>query len=315
MHAPTPDYPPLHTKLIFNPIAGAPDETPLQLIDVINELQAWNILPEVYLVEPDSDLAMVVQDALQGGLRMFVVCGGDGTIDSVAAELADSNKATLGIIPTGTRNNVALSLGIPEDIHKAAALLRTGRRIRVDLGFVACGGIQRHFLEFCSVGLLSSLYPPADDIQHGKFARIGDLLAELVSSQPAEMHLVLGEHREINTRGHMLLAANMPYIGPHFRIAPEGVFNDGLLDVVVFTGLSKLDLLSDALQIAEGRLEDPRVQSYRVDKVEIHTDPPMPVLADGVSLGEGPLRIAVRRHSLSVMAGAAESNAASQSAT
>ena len=314
MQSSTPDYPPLHTKLIFNPIAGAPGETPLQLVEVINELQTWNILPEVYLIKPDNDLEEVLQDALQRGLGMFVVCGGDGTIDSVAVELAGS-QATLGIIPTGTQNNVALSLGIPKDIHEAAALLRTGQRIRVDLGLASCGGNERPFLEICSVGLLSSLYPPADDIQHGKFARIGDLLAALVSSQPAEMHLVLGEHREINTRGHMLLAANMPYIGPHFRIAPEGVFNDGLLDVVVFTSLSKLDLLSDALQIAEGRLEDPRVQSYRVDKVEIHTDPPMPVLADGVSLGEGPLRIAVRRHSLSVMAGAAESNAASQSET
>jgi diacylglycerol kinase (ATP) len=314
MQASTADYPPLHTKLIFNPIAGAPDETPLQLVDVINELQSWNILPEVYLVEPDSDLAMVVQDALQRGLGMFVVCGGDGTIDSVAAELADG-QATLGIIPIGTRNNIALSLGIPEDIHKAAALLRTGRRIRVDLGLVSCGGIQRHFLEICSVGLLSSLYPPADDIQHGKFARIGDLLAELVSSQPAEMRLVLGKHREINTRGHMLLAANMPYVGPHYRIAPEGIFNDGLLDVVVFTSLSKLDLLSDALQIAEGRLQDPRMQSYRVSNVEIHTDPPMPILADGVSLGEGPLHITVQRHSLPVMVAVQDSAIAPESRT
>jgi diacylglycerol kinase (ATP) len=314
MQASTPDYPPLHTKLIFNPIAGALGETPLELVEVINELQTWNILPEVYLVEPDSDLTRVVQDSLQRGLRLFIVCGGDGTIDSVAAELADS-QATLGIIPTGTRNNVALSLGIPEDIHKAAALLRTGRRIRVDLGLVSCGGIQHHFLEICSVGLLSSLYPPADDVQHGKFARIGDLLAALVSSQPAEMHLVLGEHREINTRGHMLLAANMPYIGPHFRIAPEGTFNDGLLDVVVFTSLSKLELLGDAVQIAEGRLQDPRMQSYRVSNVEIHTDPPMPVLADGVSLGEGALNITVQRHSLSVMAAVQDSDMAPDSRT
>lgn len=309
MQAPFLDYAPLRAKLIFNPISGAPSKSPLQLVDVINELQTWNILPEVYLIEPDGDLAGVVQDGLQRGLRMFVVCGGDGTIASVAAALAGS-RATLGIIPTGTQNNVAFSLGIPEDIHTAAALVRTGQRTRVDLGLVACGGIERYFLEICSVGLLSSLYPPADDIQHGKFARIGDLLAALVSSQPAEMRLVLGEHREINTRGHMLLAANMPYIGPHYRIAPEGLFNDGLLDIVVFTSLSKLELLGDAVRIAEGRLEDPRVQYYRASSVQIHTDPPMPVLADGFSLGEGPLRISVERNSLSVIAGAPETDTA-----
>jgi YegS/Rv2252/BmrU family lipid kinase len=309
MKTPAPDYPPLEAKLIFNPVAGASGETPLKLVDVINELQTWNILPEVHLIEEDGDLTGIIQDALQRGLRMFVVCGGDGTIDGVAAELAGS-QATLGIIPTGTRNNVALSLGVPEDIRKAAALLRTGQRIRVDLGFVSCGGIRRHFLEICSVGLLSSLYPAADDIQHGKFARIGDLLAELVFSQPAEMRLILGKQREIKTRGHVLLAANMPYIGPHYRIAPEGIFNDGLLDLVVFTSLSKLELLSDAVQMVDGKLEDARVQSYQVSSVEIHTDPPMPVLADGVSLGDAPLRLSVRRHSLSMMISAPDSGTA-----
>lgn len=312
MQASSRNYPRLRAKLIFNPISGSSSKNPLQLVDIINELQTWNILPEVYLVKPDNDLEEVLQDALERGLGMFVVCGGDGTIDSVAVDLAGS-QATLGIIPTGTRNNVALGLGIAEDIHMAAALLRTGRHIEVDVGLVSCGGIQRHFLEICSVGLLSSLYPPADDIQHGKFTRIGDLLAALVSSQPAEMHLVLGKHREINTRGHMLLAANMPYIGPHYRIAHEGIFNDGLLDLVVFTGLSKLDLLSDAVQIAEGRFEDPRLRSYRVRNVEIHTEPPMPVLADGFLLGESPLRITVQRHSLSVMTAVQDSDIAPES--
>jgi diacylglycerol kinase (ATP) len=96
----------------------------------------------------------VVQDALAQGIRMFVVCGGDGTISAVARTPAGT-RATLGIIPIGTRNNTALSLGIPADIPEAIAILRTGRRIKVDVGMATCGRIITPFLEVCTVGLVS----------------------------------------------------------------------------------------------------------------------------------------------------------------
>ncbi len=181
----------LRAKLIFNPGSGEAGESPVQLMDVIGAMQAWKLVPEAYLVEPGVDLPAVVQKAIAEGIRMFVVCGGDGTIDVVAGALAGTN-ATLGIIPTGTKNNVALSLGIPADIPAAIAILRTGRRVKVDMGLIACGEIKQSFLEVCSVGLFSALFPAADDIQHGDLTRIGDLLAKLVASPPAEMHLTTG---------------------------------------------------------------------------------------------------------------------------
>ena len=292
----------MQTKLIFNPSAGAAGESPVQLMEVIKEMQAWKLVPETYLIEPDSDLLPVIQDALQRDIRMVVVCGGDGTIESVAGALVGTHT-TLGIIPTGTRNNVALGLGIPEDIPAAVAILRTGRYLKIDMGLASCGELSRLFLEACSVGLLSALFPAADDIQHGNLARVGDLLATLVSSPSAEMHLVMDTHQEINTRGHVVLVANLPYVGPHFQIAPAGSFNDGLLDVLVFPDLSKLDLLSNVAQMAGGGPEDSRIQRYQVQRLEIDTNPFMPIMADGFSLKEGPLSISVQRHALAVMAG------------
>jgi len=232
-------YRSIRAKLIFNPGSGAAGESPVQLMDVISEMQAWKLTPEAYLVEPGSDLASVVQDALRQGIRMFVVCGGDGTIDAVAGAMAGT-PAILGVIPTGTQNNVALSLGIPTDIPAAIAILRTGRRIKVDIGMAACGEIKRPFLEVCSVGLLSALFPAADDIQHGSLARLGDFLATLVASPPAEMHLVLEGKQEIQTLCHVVLVSNMPYIGPHYQVGSPVSFNDGLLDVLLFADLSKL---------------------------------------------------------------------------
>jgi diacylglycerol kinase (ATP) len=146
----------MRAKLIFNPSAGSARASPIEIVDVIQEMQAWKLIPEAYLVEPGADLPGVVQDALARGIRLFVVCGGDGTISAVARTLAGT-KATLGIIPIGTQNNTALSLNIPNDIPAAIAILRTGRRIKVDIGMATCGNISTPFLEVCSVGLISSM--------------------------------------------------------------------------------------------------------------------------------------------------------------
>jgi diacylglycerol kinase (ATP) len=291
----------MRAKLIFNPNSGTAGESPVQLMDVISEMQSWKLIPEPFLVEPGCDLPKVIQDALEQGIRMFVVCGGDGTISAAARTLAGT-PATLGIIPTGTQNNTALSLGTPADIPTAIAILRNGRRIKVDVGMATCGNIITPFLEVCSVGLVSSLFPSADDIQHGNLAQIGDFLTTLVASPPAEIHLLLDNKQEIHKRGHVVLVSNMPYIGLHYQVGSVTSFQDGLLDVLFFADLSKLELLNYVLRgVGEGKPEDPRIQHFHVRKVEIETQPAMAVMADGTALGEGRVHIEVRRHALAVM--------------
>lgn len=289
-------------KLIYNPGAGTAKESPLNLQDVVQELQRWKLAPETYLIEPDSSAAEMVADALRRGIRLFVVCGGDGTISSIAHLLAGS-RATLGIIPLGTQNNTALSLGIPEDIPAAAAILRTGQRIKVDMGQVTCAGVTTPFLEVCSVGLVSALFPSVDDIQHGNLGKVGEFLSTLAAAPPAEIHLNLDGKLDLNSTGYVVLVANMLHIGLHYRISATAAYDDGLLDVMLFADLSKLDLLSYVLQgVGEGMADDPRVQHFRARSVKIETRPAMAVMADGYALGEGGVHIEVRKRSLGVMA-------------
>jgi diacylglycerol kinase family enzyme len=302
MQARNAGYRPEKVKLIFNPISGAQGDSPQQLMTILSEMQALNLAAEVHLLQPGQDLLPVIQEALRRRFRLFVVSGGDGTIDSVAQALAGT-PAVLGIIPTGTQNNVALSLDIPGDIPAAVRLLRSGRPVKVDMGIAACGEFKQPFLEACSVGLLSALFSAADDIQHGNLARIGDLLATLVTFPTAEIHLVLDGQQEIHTQGHVVLVSNMPYLGPHYPVAPEGSFSNGLLEVIVFANQTKLELLSNVVQIAGGGTEDPRVQRYQVHRLSIDTKPPMPILVDGFPLGEGPLEVGMLHQALTVMAG------------
>ena len=256
-------------------------------MDVIREMQAWKLVPEAYLVEPGCDLSEVVQDALAQGIRMFVVCGGDGTISAVARALAGT-RATLGIIPTGTQNNVALSLGIPADIPAAVAILRTGRRIKVDVGMAACRSP-------CRAARLTHL--------SWKSARWGCFRPfpggrRYPARQPGAGRRFPGH------AGHFPAGRDTPGTGrqagdpqlwvtwcwsptcptsaSHYRVGAADSFNDGLLDVLFFADLSKLDLLGYVFQgVGTGGPEDPRIQHYRVRRVEIDTHPAMPVMADG----------------------------------
>jgi diacylglycerol kinase (ATP) len=295
----------MRAKLIFNPKAGATNTKPIEILDVIHEMQAWKLVPEAFLVEPGIDLPGVIENALERGLRLFVVCGGDGTISAVARTLAGTS-ATLGIIPIGTQNNTALSLGIPTNMPAAMAILRTGRRIKVDVGMATCGKTSTPFLEVCSVGLASTLFPSADDIQHGQLARAGDFLTDLIATPPSDIHLLLENKHEVHESGHVVLVSNMPYIGLHYQVGIASSYNDGLLDVLFFADLSKLDLLGYVFQgIGIDKPEDPRIQHYHVRKVVIDTHPAMPVMADGSALGEGLVSIEVHRHALSVLVGKA----------
>jgi diacylglycerol kinase family enzyme len=290
-------------KLIFNPSAGAARPSPIQIVDVIHVMQAWKLVPEAFLVEPGCDLSGAVQEALDDGIRMFVVCGGDGTISAVAGMLAGTH-ATLGIIPIGTQNNTALSLGIPADVPSAVAILRTGQRIKVDVGMATCEKVTTPFLEVCSVGLVSTLFPSVDDIQHGNLARVGDFLTTLAASPPAEIHLFLENKQKIQKLGHVVLVSNMPYIGFHYQVGSAASFQDGLLDVLFFADLSKLELLGYVFQgVGVGNLEDPRIQHFHVRRLEIETYPAMPVMVDGSPIGEGRVKIEVKRHALALMVG------------
>jgi diacylglycerol kinase family enzyme len=153
----------MRAKLIFNATSGRAEESPQQLATILAEMQDQRILPEVYTVRPDIPLEPVVRHAIRSGIKLVVVAGGDGTIDSVMGSMIGSD-ATLGIIPIGTRNNLAFNLGIGGDIATSVALLRGGRRLKIDVGRVHCGHSRHWFLEATALGLMSDLYPMSDDI-------------------------------------------------------------------------------------------------------------------------------------------------------
>jgi diacylglycerol kinase (ATP) len=244
----------------------------------------------------------VIGDAIKAGIKLIVVAGGDGTVNSVVGAMVGKD-VTLGIIPTGTRNNVAFSLGIPTDIAGCVALLRHGRRLKIDVGRVQRGRSRRWFLEVVALGLISDLYPMADDFQHGDLGQIGSMLSTLVSATPSKMKIDIDGKEHLAITAHMLLITNMSYTGPNLQISQDVSFRDGRLDVFTFTDMSKLNMLTYAM-LSRGGLVD-GIQHYRAKHIKIISKPSMPVMVDGVLLGQGALSVQVHPRALRVMAGRA----------
>jgi diacylglycerol kinase (ATP) len=299
--------------LIFNPFSGKARTGSVLPEDILScakesglsaEITHLKPCPEPRLkqdFDPDSELKKEIVEAQKRGFKIVAACGGDGTVSAVFKMLSGLSP-TLGIIPLGTQNNIARSLSIPLDLPGAMDVLKTGKQMRIDSGQATFGSVRTPFLEICSVGFASSIFPSADKIQHGHPEKLGDLLAKLISCAPAQFQIMLNEKESFTGSGYAVLVTNMIYAGRQCRLGDARAFHDGLLDVIFFGELPKLSLMRYALhKFGALRNTDPKIHRFRAKSVDISAYPPMPVMLDGILLGEGPVRAEVNSKSLCVL--------------
>lgn len=289
-------------KLIFNPIAGKAKPETASLEQIVDLLVKYRFEPEVFIVKPGADLAGSIKQALADGIDFFVACGGDGTSSSAGRLLAGTG-ATLGIIPTGSQNDTPIALEIPEDVPEAIRILREGRKLKVDMGQAKANGKIINFMEAFSVGLVSDLFPAVDDIQHGNLLKIGESLKILATGTPAKFKITADTKEEpINSSGLVLLVANMPVVGFHYRLGKRSSMQDGKMDVVFFQDASKLELLTYVLGgLQDGLPQDKKVWHFLAEKVTVTVDPKMTLMYDGEPFGEGDVELSILKHALTVM--------------
>src|SRR5579872_5622872 len=156
----------MRTVLILNPTSGistvsekrmSPEETERTILE---GLRAIDIEPELFHTTPEETGRGLARRAVEGGAELVIAAGGDGTIHAVANGLIGT-QSILGIIPTGTMNNLARSLNIPETIPAACYTIFNGKTRAMDVG-----KINGHpFLEVAGAGIEAALFPAAEDIK------------------------------------------------------------------------------------------------------------------------------------------------------
>lgn len=285
-------------RVLANPASGAQGAA-AQLPAIINALESAGMRAVVSFTSADRSPAEQSAEAAREGYDLVVAVGGDGTVGSIAQGLRGTSTP-LGIMPVGTYNNTARSLGIPETVEQAAQVLIHGRRWRIDSA--TANGTP--FMEVAGVGLDAQLFPVAEEIKSGMWSAVPAAIQTLAEYQPQELLIEFADGTSQSITPLLAIVSNMPYFGAGFAIAPEARPDNGELVLSIFEGMTKLELLGYFAAIANGRqVAEPRITTYQGPTFRISTvaAPAVAVQADGLVIGETPVVFAVQHQALTVL--------------
>ena len=294
----------IRVKLIANPGAGDVLLSAARLEDVAHYLMDAGLDVDVALARPKKEAIPIAQQAVKDGYDVVVAMGGDGTLGAVIRGIAGS-RVSLGIIPAGTENDIARSLGIPEDMKEACAIIAAGHTRNLDLGQVSTRKRKKfHFFMVTAVGLTATIFPMINAAKAGKLSGVKDaVMTVLQFDTKPTVYLTLDNESKIEVETMLVTIANTPITGAKNLVAPDASMEDGLLDIAVYPGFTKADLLSYFIKTAkEGITPDGRIQRYRAKKIGIKTSPKLHIAAEGIILGKGSAKIKVLPGALRVLA-------------
>lgn len=290
-------------KLIANPGAGKASEASKNLQQVLLALENLGVKADVAFAKPKEKATRIARKAVKDGYKTVVAMGGDGTLEAVMRGMVGS-KVHLGIIPEGTENNIAKSLGIPLKLEEACTLIVSDNTRKLDVGQVKTSkGKKITFFEMASVGLSAAMYPSSSKVASGKISAIKDAALVLIHQDAKpKVFLTLDDESKIEVESMLVMVSNTPVFGKKFLVAPNASLQDGLLDISVYQDFGKAELLGYYAKVMDGGYSgNGKVQRYQAHKVKIKSTPKMKVMADGIELGKGTVTIKMLPASLRVI--------------
>ncbi|MBG0817199.1 diacylglycerol kinase family protein [Planomonospora sp. ID82291] len=253
----------------------------------------------VFPVDDPGRLREILDAALEAGPDVLVVGGGDGTLSAAVKHVAHRDVA-LGVLPLGTTNNFARSLGLPLDLAGAIRVLRTGKVADIDLGVAG----DREFANLASFGVsveVAGTVRPWLKRLLGRAAYPLTALTILPGHRPFRAFItVKGRRHELLT--HQLNIANGRFHGG-WQVARDISIDDGLLVAYQLGSGKRFRLLVETLvRAATGRWRSLAGGPFVIGtEMYLETDPPMAADVDGEVRLMTPLTIRTVPNGLRVM--------------
>lgn len=278
------------TTIILNPAAhNVPKRERLNEADRYLLGQGWLVTYEE--TTGPGDAIGIAARAAEAGIPLVFVCGGDGTLSEAANGLAGSETA-LAHIPGGTSNLWAREVGFKRRPVRAVEQAITGERRKIDLGRAG----DRYFMLMAGYGIDAAVTQSVSlDVKSrvGAAAYALASVREAVRFRGAQMRLLFDDE-EINGHVLMLVAGNTRLYAGITQITPEAVVDDGLLDVRVFMGRGRIDIMRFGLQTLLRRHRGSRRVVYRrVRNLRMDWEIPLPLQLDGDPCSEPPAELSV----------------------
>jgi len=259
---------------------------------------------DVALAKPKKEAVPIARRAADEGFDVIIAMGGDGTIGAVIRGMAGS-KSRLGIIPAGHSNDLAASLGIPLDLKQACDLIASGHTRKVDLGVINTKERKDfYFNQVAAVGLTATLYPQVSKVPNGRYLDLIEAVKTVFNFAPKPIvKLTLDDESKVEVETMLVTIVNTPVTGIRNLVAPEASMEDGLLDIAVYPGFTKAELINYFVRtLNENDVPDGRIQRYRARKIKIKTIPDLDISGEGIIVGRGKAVIEVKPKALRIIA-------------
>lgn len=241
----------------------------------------------------------LARQAVADGCGALVAVGGDGMVH-VAAQAVARTGVPLGVVPAGTGNDVARTLGLPlGDPVAAAEVVLAGRTRAIDL---ARSG-SRWYVTVLAAGFDAVVNERANRMSwpRGQMRYNLATVAELRTFRPIPYVLDL-DGRQLRTDAMLVAVGNGPSFGGGLRITHGAEVDDGLLDVVVIKPVSKAELVRTYPKLYRGtHVTHPQYEHHRVRRVTVAA-PDIVSYADGERFAALPLTVEADPKALEVFA-------------
>ena len=251
------------------------------------------------------------REAASQGYERILTVGGDGTpfeiVNGLYADGRPRQAIELGMIPAGTGNSFLRDFSASSWRQAVENILR-GRRRQVDLVEISYRRddeeVRQYYLNILGVGLIADILKLTNEKLKG-FGSLGYSLAvllRLARGMRNRMRLTVdGEKMEIADSA--LVISNSKFTGGGMKIAPMADTQDGKVDLVIFQGVNRRDILNIFSRVFKGtHIGHPKVKTFRAAEIAIDSCPQELLMADGELLGRTPLRLNVLPGELTILA-------------
>jgi diacylglycerol kinase family enzyme len=268
--------------------------------------------PAVVETAAAQEVPGLVERALADGARGVVGVGGDGTLRDLAAAVAEKH-VPLGVIPTGTGNQLASALGVPRRPTDAVDALATAVARRVDLGSVELrhpdGSVRTQtFTIGCGAGFDARLMATTPAAWKRRIGQLAYFLqgARLALRLEAAPYRIVLDGRVIELEATIVLVGNMGQLAPgllqpRLPLVPD----DGQLDLIVVRARDPVEglrgLLDQLWRTSPGRGAGGAGLRLRGSSIRVEPLVAQPLEVDGDHVGEGSLHASVRPSVLEVL--------------
>lgn len=304
-------------KLIINP-ASSHGKAKKEWEKIKNQLENLNMKFDYAFTEKRGDAISIARESVQSEKETIIAIGGDGMINEVVNGMVNSDETipknlTLGVIPVGTGSDFARTMEIPRDYKEAVGRIYKKKTVEVDVGKVEYFDWAsqerrvRYFINITDAAFSAEVCKAAQETWLAKFFSgtipyVIGLLRTILLFKNKPVDLIVDDEK-MKKDACLIAIANCRYFGGGMQIAPLANPYDGLLDVVILSDASKMEILKNLSKLykLEGAPDLPNLMYKKAKKIEINSSEQIMVDIDGEVIGEGPLKFSLITSKLRVI--------------